>query len=179
MRLHRADAPCSLTAAVHAEGTPRPGLPAPDAVIGPPLWLPNPRCWSPQACVGCPAPAPDTHGRVTETQPPLCIGRYAGTAVFLGRRGYPPGALPSSPRGRRNRHPCVVPPCSVAPVHSNQGSTRPRLRPAPGLHRRKKIEKSAHRSSGSLDKRGPHTGSVALWLRLHVWIRQDLRVNRD
>src|SRR5262245_23538012 len=29
--------------------------------------------------VGCPSPAPATHGRTAPVQPPLCRGRYEGT----------------------------------------------------------------------------------------------------
>ena len=40
--------------------------------------------------VCCPSPAPGTHWRVNDTPPALCIGRYEGTTLLLGRRGEPP-----------------------------------------------------------------------------------------
>jgi hypothetical protein len=40
--------------------------------------------------VCCPAPEPGTHWRAAEVQPSLCVGRYEGTPVVRGRRGYPP-----------------------------------------------------------------------------------------
>jgi hypothetical protein len=41
-------------------------------------------------CVGCPSPAPGTHGRVPSAPPGFCVERYEDTALLLGRRGYPP-----------------------------------------------------------------------------------------
>jgi hypothetical protein len=69
------------------QGTPRPWIPEPCALIGHPLWLLNVRRPVAQGSVCCPAPEPRTNGRVNTTQPALCIGRYAGTALVLGRRG--------------------------------------------------------------------------------------------
>jgi hypothetical protein len=47
-----------------------------------------------------------------------------------------------------------------APSYGHHVSTPDRLLTVPGIHRRKKSKKSALRSSWSLDKRGPHTGSA-------------------
>ena len=62
-------------------------LPAPPAVMGRSLRLLDLRRSSRPVHVGCPSPEPGTHGRPITVQPPPCIGRYEGTARFLGRRG--------------------------------------------------------------------------------------------
>jgi len=70
-------------------GVPRPFLPEPCPLIGHPLWLLHRRRESHSAGGCCPAPEPGTHWRGKDTQPALCIGRYEGTEVFLGRSGSP------------------------------------------------------------------------------------------
>src|SRR5262245_39026753 len=71
------------------QGVPRPFISEPCPLLGHPLWLLVRWRWSHQACVCCPSPEPDTNWRVQDAQPALCIGRYEGTTLFLGRRGYP------------------------------------------------------------------------------------------
>src|SRR4030095_4480210 len=44
------------------------------------------QCWSPTVPVCCPSPEPGTHWRTVPVQPLLCIGRYEGTDIFLGRQ---------------------------------------------------------------------------------------------
>ena len=51
--------------------------------------------------LGCPAPAPGTHGRVPSAQPGFCVGREAGTTFVLGRSGDPPGGAARVPAGTR------------------------------------------------------------------------------
>jgi hypothetical protein len=62
-------------------------LPEPLRLIGAPLWLWSMRRESSTVSVCCPSPEPGSHWRTRPVQPPLCRGRYEGTAVLLGRRG--------------------------------------------------------------------------------------------
>ena len=45
------------------------------------------RRWSPQGDVCCPSPEPGPNWRTRRVELVLCIGRYEGTDMFLGRRG--------------------------------------------------------------------------------------------
>jgi hypothetical protein len=54
-----------------------------------------------------------------------------------------------------------------APSYGHHVRTRDRLLTTPGMQRRKKKQKSAFRSSLSLDKRGPHTCSAPFWRMTH------------
>jgi len=56
-------------------------------LMGPPLRRRSRRRASRSVDGGGPAPAPGTHGRTRAVQPRLGVGRYEGTATFLGRRG--------------------------------------------------------------------------------------------
>ena len=77
-------------------------------VIGQPLPAP---VYGRESClvdVGCPSPAPETHWRTAPVQPPLCRGRYEGTATFLGRRELYHHSLSLPSRWRETLNTCVV-----------------------------------------------------------------------
>ena len=103
----------------------------------------------------CAAPHPSLAltGQRRRVAPDLCVGRYEGTEMFLGRRARTDSSLHSSPRRREHLNTCVVQPRSVAPVHRNHVSTRDRLPTTPGTQSGKK-KNTAHRGRLSLDKRG-------------------------
>jgi hypothetical protein len=50
-------------------GAPRPGIPEPCALLGPPLWLFHKRRPVAQGCVCCPSPAPGTHWQARFASP--------------------------------------------------------------------------------------------------------------
>ena len=124
------------------EGAPRPGIPEPCALIGHPLWLLHKRRPVAQGGVGCPSPEPGTHWPARFASPFLCIGRYEGTELFLGRRA-PPTVL-------CNRHASgdctsIRVWCShmrLAPTHGNHVRTRHRGLTAPGLRKAEKKAKN-------------------------------------
>src|SRR5262249_221052 len=88
------------------------------------------------------------------------MGRYEGTAFFLGRREDPNGSLPRYGRADRASRRVWCSHARLAPAHGNEVSTRDGLQTAPGPGKRKNSKNTAQRNSLSLDKGSPHTGSA-------------------
>jgi Transposase IS116/IS110/IS902 family len=80
---------------------------SPAPLMGHPLLLRGLRRWSQRFNVCCPSPEPEPNWRRRPLQPPLCVRRYEGTDMFLGRRARSI-ALQSSSRRRLNLHKCLV-----------------------------------------------------------------------
>ena len=132
----------------------------PYALIGHPLSLLPIRCWSSLVCVGCPSPELGPHWTTIHVEPLLCIGRYEGTAKFLGRSDSTEQSLPSSSSRRANRKKYVVQPRGGTP-YGDEDSTRCQGLTTLILNQSgKKAKKSALRGSVSLDNRGPHKCSA-------------------
>src|SRR5215831_8495405 len=107
--------------------------------------------------MGCPSPEPGTHWRMVSMEPSLCVGRYEGTDMLLGRRGSRcQASLQSSPRWRSSLNKCLVQPwlgCTCAekpsePMRPTVDAARP--------WKAEKTQKPALRASLSLDKECPH-----------------------
>ena len=54
------------------------------------------------------SPAPGTNWPTVAVEPSLCIGRYEGTEMFLGRSDHAERSLHSSLPWRENLNKCVV-----------------------------------------------------------------------
>ena len=90
MRLHRARWLSDLTASLHAKACIGPVSQHPGDCLDPRSGFDPCGVCSPEVCMGCPSPEPDTPWRARHAQPAFCIGRYEGTESFLGRRAEPP-----------------------------------------------------------------------------------------
>jgi hypothetical protein len=75
--------------------------------------------------------------------PRLCVGRYAGTEMFRGRREPCCVSLPASSRRRGSLHTCVGPPRTVCAGIGNEVRARSWMPTAPGPPSRKKSKQSA------------------------------------
>ena len=115
---------------------------------------------APTACGGGAAPAPGAHWTPPRRCPHLCRGREEGTETFLGRSTRTNASRHAAPSRRERRKTCGGPPHRVCAVlrqssqHTTPSADNARSPPAG------KKNNTAHRSSLSLDKRGPHTGSA-------------------
>jgi hypothetical protein len=97
-------------------------------------------------------------GQRLRVEPDLCIGRYEGPEKFLGRRALINSSLHSSRGRRENLNMCVVQPRTVcAVIRKSRQNTRSSADNARTPQAKTK-QKTALRSSLSLDKREPHMG---------------------
>jgi hypothetical protein len=69
------------------------------------------------------SPEPEPHWRTVAVHPVVCVGRYEGTYMFLGRRERTENSLQSSFTRRSSLNTCVVQPCAEAPAFGNQVRT--------------------------------------------------------
>jgi Transposase IS116/IS110/IS902 family len=130
-------------------------LPDPLRLIGYPLWLLYMRRESSTVSVCCPSPEPGSHGRTMHVQPPFCIGRYEGTALFLGRRG-PYGDFSAiACEGDRASIRVWCSPLVCTCAQKSRQDMRPTVDCARPWKAEKK-QKTAPRGSLSLDKGSPH-----------------------
>ena len=75
----------------------------------------------------CSSPKPAPHGKTVNVHPVGRIGRYEGTAMFLGRREHTESSLQSAFIRRENLNTCVVPPrCRRTSIRKPRQDTVPR-----------------------------------------------------
>ena len=123
--------------------------------IGPPLRLLYRRREACSVDVGCPSPAPGTHGRTRAVPPRLCGGRDESTDTLLGRRGRHHRRLCTPHRdGDRASIRVWCRHVGSGPAGGNPARTRGQRPTTPGPTSRNKGTKSAPRESLSLDNRG-------------------------
>jgi hypothetical protein len=139
-------------------GTPRPGIPAPSALLGPPRWLLHTRRESHQGTGAAPLPRLTRTGAPQRRSQPLAEAGTRGQHHCEAAEETPPVLGTHHPGGASaaRRVWCSTLRWHRCPAITSAHATDCRRRQA--LESGKKCEPSAHRSSVSLDKGSPHTG---------------------